>query len=51
MACDDNYDDPGQKQLATNATALIYNKLVNNIPNTQVLADGHYPKLRSSEKQ
>lgn len=47
MAYDDNYDDPGQKQLATNATALIYNQLVNNIPNTQVLADGHYPKLRS----
>lgn len=50
MAYDDNYDDPGQKQLATNATALIYNQLVNNIPNTQVLADGHYPKLRSLEE-
>lgn len=50
MAYDDNYDDPGQKRLATNATALIYNQLVNNIPNTQVLADGHYPKLRSLEE-
>lgn len=45
MAYDDKYDDPGQKQLATNATVLIYNQLVNNIPNTQVLVDEHYPKL------
>lgn len=35
MAYDDNYDDPGQKQLATNAAILIYNQLVYKIPNTQ----------------
>lgn len=45
MAYDDNYDDPGQKRLATNATALIYNQLVNNIPNTQVLGDEDYDKV------
>lgn len=45
MAYDDNYDDPGQKQLATNATALIYNQLVNNIPNTRVLGDEDYDKV------
>lgn len=45
MAYDDSYDDPGQKRLATNATALIYNQLVNNIPNTQVLGDEDYDKV------
>ena len=46
MAYDDNYDDPGQKQLATNATALIYNHLINNIPNTQTLGDEDYDKVQ-----
>ena len=43
MAYDDNYDDPGQKELATNAVGLIYNRLINNIPNTQELGSDVYP--------
>lgn len=48
MACDDNYNDPGQKQLVTNAATLIYNLLVCNIPNTQTpVGDCNTDKLKS----